>query len=189
MPQLWVGLGNPGDAYQNTRHNAGFQCVDVITQKWGIHFQESPKFCGAWAKMGEGYFLKPSTFMNQSGKAVAALSRFYKIGPEDIFIFHDDLDLPPGQIRLKQGGGNGGHNGLKSVEECLGSNHFWRVRLGVGHPRSLNLKQSVVDFVLSPPLKEDEEKTHSAILRVAEDFALLQKKDFSAAQRAWHALK
>ena len=154
-PRLIVGLGNPGQEYAATRHNVGFWFVDQLAEKLKTPLAPQAKFFGRAARSGELWLLQPTTFMNRSGQAVAALANFYKISPAEILVIHDELDLPPGGIRLKQGGGNGGHNGLKDIQARLGTPDFWRLRLGIGHPRTLNLAQQVVDFVLHPPRKEE----------------------------------
>ena len=187
--QIWVGLGNPGKEYENTRHNVGFAALNAIARAENVAFTENPKFHGALAKTPFAWLLKPTTFMNLSGQAVAALANFYKIDSQNIVIFHDDLDLLPGQIRFKQGGANAGHNGLKSIESQLGAKDFWRMRLGIGHPRTLNLPHSVVDFVLSPPDSESENKTNLAISEILKNLDPLKSADFIAAQRVLNAFK
>ncbi|HET7775518.1 MAG TPA: aminoacyl-tRNA hydrolase, partial [Azospira sp.] len=129
---------------------------------------------------------QPTTFMNRSGHAVAALARFYKIEPEEVLVVHDELDLMPGAIRLKQGGGNGGHNGLKDIQAQLGTPNFWRLRLGIGHPRSLNLKQEVVDFVLHRPRSEEQQEIDRAIDRCLLAWPRIAAGDFAAAQQQLH---
>ena len=133
-PRLIVGLGNPGADYADTRHNVGFWYVDRLAAQLKTALAPQAKFFGLAARAGEHWLLQPTTFMNRSGQAVAALANFYKISPAEILVIHDELDLPPGGIRLKQGGGNGGHNGLKDIQAKLGSADFWRLRLGIGHP-------------------------------------------------------
>ena len=187
--QIWVGLGNPGKEYENTRHNVGFAALDFIARAENVAFTENPKFHGELAKTPFAWLLKPTTFMNLSGQAVAALANFYKIDSQNIVIFHDDLDLLPGQIRFKQGGANAGHNGLKSIESHLGAKNFWRMRLGIGHPRTLNLPHSVVDFVLSPADSDSENKTNCAISEILKNLEPLKSADFIAAQRVLNAFK
>ena len=132
------------------------------------------------------WLLKPATFMNRSGQAVAALARFYKIAPEEVLVVHDELDLLPGAIRVKQGGGNGGHNGLKDIQAQLGTPNFWRLRLGIGHPRSLALKQEVVDFVLHRPRVEEQRDIDEAIDRCRIAWPKLAAGDYGAAQQSLH---
>lgn len=162
--QLIVGLGNPGPEYEQTRHNAGFWWVDAIAHEHGASLSVESKFHG-WAgrlKTGghEAWLLKPSTFMNRSGQAVAALARFYRIPTENILVVHDELDLPPGAAKMKKGGGHGGHNGLKDIVAHLGSNDFWRLRLGIGHPGDA---REVVNFVLRAPGREESSLIESAM--------------------------
>lgn len=157
--RLIVGLGNPGPEYETTRHNAGFWMADHFADDLGAAFTlEKPFF--AWVAQGRHdgkpvLIAKPTTFMNHSGRAVAALAHFYKVPPAEILILHDELDLLPGAVKLKLGGGHAGHNGLRDIQSALGSPDFWRLRVGIGHPRSLGLAQPVIQFVLHPPRKQD----------------------------------
>ncbi|HZH25626.1 MAG TPA: aminoacyl-tRNA hydrolase [Azospirillaceae bacterium] len=153
---LLVGLGNPGPEYEKTRHNIGFMAVEAIARRHGL----SPwrrKFQGQIADgtIGGGKILalEPLTYMNLSGQSVGEAARFHKIAPADIIVFHDDLDLPPGKIRVKQGGGHGGHNGLRSIDQHIGPD-YWRVRLGIGHP---GRKEQVHGYVLHPFAKADQD--------------------------------
>lgn len=162
--QLIVGLGNPGPEYEQTRHNAGFWWVDAIAREHGASLGVESKFHG-WVgrlKTGghEAWLLKPSTFMNRSGQAVAALARFYRIPTENILVVHDELDLPPGAAKMKKGGGHGGHNGLKDIVAHLGSNDFWRLRLGIGHPGDA---RQVVNYVLHAPGREELAQVEQAM--------------------------
>ncbi|MBW8310176.1 MAG: aminoacyl-tRNA hydrolase [Candidatus Paracaedibacteraceae bacterium] len=155
-PYLIVGLGNPGSQYSLNRHNIGFMALDVIAD-----IQNFPSFKSKFfAHISEGrlnqhkvILLKPQTYMNLSGKSVAEASKFYKIPIDNIYVFHDDLDLQPGRVKIKLGGGAGGHNGLRSLDQCIGQN-YWRVRLGIGHP---GFKDAVHDYVLGNFHKDDEE--------------------------------
>jgi PTH1 family peptidyl-tRNA hydrolase len=185
-PRLIVGLGNPGAEYEDTRHNAGFWLVDRLARDLKVSLAPQSKFLGLAARAGDTWLLQPTTFMNRSGHAVAALARFYKIEPEEVLVVHDELDLMPGAIRLKQGGGNGGHNGLKDIQAQLGSPNFWRLRLGIGHPRSLNLKQEVVDFVLHRPRAEEQTEIDKAIDRCLLAWPRIAAGDFAAAQQQLH---
>lgn len=161
--ELIVGLGNPGGKYDKTRHNAGFWFVDRLAARCGASFRAESKFHGETAAIRHGdrlvYLLKPATFMNNSGRAVAAIARFYKVPVDHILIAHDELDLPPGAVKLKRGGGHGGHNGLRDMA-ALGSPDFWRLRVGIGHPGD---KHQVVDYVLKQPSKDDRELIDAAI--------------------------
>lgn len=154
--RLIAGLGNPGPEYEATRHNAGFWWIDQLCDETGGKLSQEAKFFGHAGKIRSGSFeawlLKPGTFMNRSGQAVAALANFYKIPPEAILVVHDELDLPPGTVKLKKGGGNGGHNGLKDISAHLGTQDYWRLRLGIGHPGD---KSAVVNYVLHTPSNDD----------------------------------
>ena len=165
--RLIAGLGNVGPEYDDTRHNAGFWFVDALARAHSTSFSRQSKFFGDVARItaaGEPvYLIKPTTFMNRSGQAVAALAGFYRVTPESILVVHDELDLMPGMAKLKQGGGHAGHNGLKDITARLGSAEFWRMRLGIGHPRTLALEQAVVDFVLHRPSRDDRAKIDKAI--------------------------
>ncbi|MBQ0944339.1 aminoacyl-tRNA hydrolase [Ideonella sp. 4Y16] len=158
MIRLIVGLGNPGPEYEDTRHNAGFWWVEQAARRLGGSLVHDRAYHGLVARVnrpaGPVWLLEPMTYMNLSGKAVAPLARFFKIAPAEILVVHDELDLPPGQMKLKQGGGNGGHNGLKDIQTQLGSGDFWRLRLGIGHP---GVKSEVAAYVLrKPPAAERE---------------------------------
>jgi len=154
--QLVAGLGNPGPKYTETRHNAGFWFVDALARRHGGTFRQENKFAGESARISLGgqevWLLKPQTFMNRSGQSVKLLATFYKIPVESILVVHDELDLPPGEVRLKRGGGHGGHNGLRDIMAHLGK-EFLRLRLGVGHPGH---KDQVVDYVLQRPSRDEE---------------------------------
>ncbi len=185
-PRLIVGLGNPGAEYEATRHNVGFWFVDRLAAELGASLAAQPKFFGRAGRSGDLWLLQPTTYMNRSGQAVATLANFYKISPAEILVVHDDLDLPPGGIRVKQGGGNGGHNGLKDIQARLGTPDFWRLRLGIGHPRSLNLSQQVVDFVLHPPRREEMPAIERALDRCLLAWPRLAGGDYGAAQQQLH---
>jgi len=186
VPRLVVGLGNPGPEYEATRHNAGFWFVDRLAADLKVSLAPQTKFFGRAGRAGELWLLQPTTFMNRSGQAVAALANFYKIAPDEILVVHDELDLLPGGIRLKQGGGNGGHNGLKDIQSKLGTADFWRLRLGIGHPRTLNLAQPVVDFVLHPPRKEEQPEIDRAIDRCLLAWSAIGAGDSATAQQKLH---
>jgi PTH1 family peptidyl-tRNA hydrolase len=162
--QLIVGLGNPGPKYEQTRHNAGFAFVDAVARAHGAALKHDGKFHGEVGKLTLGghelWLLKPDTFMNLSGKAVAALANFYKLAPDAILVAHDELDIPPGELRLKQGGGHGGHNGLRDIVARLGSAEFLRLRIGIGHPGD---SRAVSDYVLSKASLEDRNKIDQAL--------------------------
>jgi peptidyl-tRNA hydrolase, PTH1 family len=188
--KLIVGLGNPGKDYESTRHNAGFWFVDEIARRSGAALKRDAKFFG---ELGKGqlaanplWLLKPGTFMNRSGQAVAALANFYRIAPEEILVAHDELDLLPGQAKMKLGGGHAGHNGLKDIQAKIGSNNFWRLRLGIGHPRMLELQQEVADFVLHPPSKDHRKLINADIDRAADVIPDCISGQFEAAMMRLH---
>lgn len=185
-PRLIAGLGNPGAEYAETRHNVGFWFIDRLAQDLRVTWSPQTRFHGEVARVGEAWLVKPATFMNRSGQAVAALARFYRIAPDEVLVVHDDLDLPPGGIRLKQGGGNGGHNGLKDIQAHLSTPDFWRLRLGIGHPRSLGLNQEVIDFVLQRPNAGDRSAIDQAVDRCLLAWRWLGAGDTATAQQHLH---
>lgn len=157
--KLIVGLGNPGDKYTDTRHNAGEWLIERLARRFNVSLNPESKFFGKTARTlvngKEVRLLIPTTFMNLSGKAVGALASFYRIKPEEILVIHDELDLPPGTAKLKQGGGHGGHNGLKDIVAQLGNNNnFYRLRIGIGHPGHRDL---VAGYVLNKPSPTDRD--------------------------------
>ncbi|MEJ2509233.1 MAG: aminoacyl-tRNA hydrolase [Gammaproteobacteria bacterium] len=184
--ELIVGLGNPGPKYERTRHNAGFWFVDAIAD--GASFRAESKFHGQLAKARldghEVWLLKPDTYMNRSGQAVAALARFYKIPAENILVAHDELDLDPGVVRLKQGGGHGGHNGLRDMVDHLGGNGFLRLRIGIGHPGTA---REVVDYVLTRPSVADREAIEGAIDAARAALPLVLAGDLPRAMNQLHS--
>jgi|SRR5208282_2779951 len=188
--KLIVGLGNPGKKYEHTRHNIGFWWLERLAHTVKAALREEAKFHGRAAKLtapAEIWLLLPATYMNESGRAVASLAAFYKITPREILVVHDELDLPPGAVKLKSGGGVAGHNGLKDIAERLGSNEFWRLRLGIGHPRSQTTsEQEVVDYVLHPPRAEEQSLIDSAITRSLEAWPLIAADDMEAAMLRLH---
>ncbi len=182
-PRLVVGLGNPGGEYEDNRHNLGFWFVDRLASDLKVSLAPQGKFFGHVGRLGDLWLLKPTTFMNRSGQAVVALARFYKIMPDEILVVHDELDLQPGTIRLKQGGGNGGHNGLKDIQAHLTTPDFWRLRLGIGHPGERN---EVVNYVLKAPRREEQDLIDQAIDRCLLAWPKLGVGDYEAAQRLLH---
>jgi PTH1 family peptidyl-tRNA hydrolase len=156
--RLIIGLGNPGREYDETRHNAGYRWVDAIAERKKARWSKQSKFSGWTTRVEEGgadfWMLKPATYMNESGRSVAAFVRFYRIEPAAMLVVHDELDLPPGTVRLKKGGGTGGHNGLADIVEALDTKDFWRLRIGIGHPGDKDL---VADYVLHEPRREERE--------------------------------
>jgi PTH1 family peptidyl-tRNA hydrolase len=188
--KLIVGLGNPGADYERTRHNAGFWLADAVAEDLRTSFTSEKSFSGLVAKarvQAEQVFLaKPQTYMNRSGLCVGALARFYKLEAQEILVLHDELDLFPGQVKVKQGGGHAGHNGLRDIQSVLGSADFWRLRLGIGHPRTLNLTQEVADFVLHPPRREDQMAIDDCLTRCRAVMPLFLAGDFVRATAQLH---
>ena len=182
-PRLIVGLGNPGAAHAEHRHNVGFWFVDRLADDLRVSLLPQGKFYGRLARCGDLWLLQPTTWMNLSGQAVASLAHFYRIAPEEILVVHDELDLPPGSIRLKQGGGNGGHNGLRDIQARLSTPDFWRLRLGIGHPGE---RDEVVNHVLRAPRREERELIERAIERCLLAWPQLAAGDYAAAQRQLH---
>ncbi len=166
--RLVIGLGNPGPDYALTRHNAGFWFADRLAEMHHGSFRAEAKFHGLVARITVAgvdlRLLKPSTYMNHSGRAVAAVARYFDIPPEQILIAYDELDLPPGRVKLKQGGGHAGHNGMRDSIAALGSRDFWRLRIGIGHPGE---KSQVVGYVLGRPSQADA----TAIVDVVDEAA------------------
>ena len=167
MIKLFVGLGNPGSEYEATRHNAGFWWIDALARELKVQLQPERGYWGLAARAtvhGQHvWLLEPQTYMNLSGKSVAALARFFKIAPEEILVAHDELDIAPGQVKLKRGGGHAGHNGLRDIHAQLGSPDYWRLRIGIGHPGD---KAEVANWVLKKPAPDqraliEDSITHS----------------------------
>ena len=185
--RLIVGLGNPGAEYAETRHNAGFWLCERLATELGASLHRESRFHGlagalpagdGAARAGSLWLLLPQTFMNRSGQSVRALMQFYRIEPAEMLVMHDELDLPPGQMRLKFGGGLGGHNGLKDITAHLGTQDYWRLRIGIGHPGDRN---EVVDYVLKPPRKDERSEIDAALDRALLAWPVLAKGDFNAA--------
>lgn len=188
--RLIIGLGNPGPEYEATRHNAGFWLADHIADDLKATFTLEKGFSAWVAKArhrGEAVIIaKPITFMNRSGQAAGALMRFYKLVPEQVLVLHDELDLLPGQVKLKQGGGHAGHNGLRDIQSVFSSPAFWRLRVGIGHPRSFGLAQQVAAFVLNAPRREDMEGIEDSINRCRVALPLLLDGEFQQAMSRLH---
>jgi PTH1 family peptidyl-tRNA hydrolase len=188
MIRLLVGLGNPGPEYEGTRHNAGFWWVDAAAQALGGRLAHDRAYHGLVARInrpdGPVWLLQPLTFMNLSGKAVAPLARFFKIEPSQILVIHDELDLPPGQAKLKLGGSAAGHNGLKDITAQLGTPDFWRLRIGIGHPGS---REEVVNWVLRKPAPEQRDAIRDCIGKTMEALPLLLDGPMDRALTAIHA--
>ena len=184
MIKLFVGLGNPGPDYEATRHNAGFWWIDALARELKVNLVPERSYYGLAGRTSVNgqsvWLLQPQTFMNLSGKSVASLARFFKIQPEEILVVHDELDLPPGQVKLKRGGSHAGHNGLRDIHAQLGSPNYWRLRIGIGHPGE---KSEVANWVLKKPAPDQRTliedsiahslKAHAAMLAGEMDKATL----------------
>jgi len=191
MPiRLIVGLGNPGPEYELTRHNAGFWLVDALA---GNMLTRESRYNALTAKKTiagqQVWLLEPQTYMNRSGQSVGAIANFYKIAADEILVAHDELDLPPGSAKIKKGGSSGGHNGLKDITAALGTQDYWRLRIGIGHPRAMNLQQAVVDFVLHRPRKEEQPLIDEAIDKSLAIIPMLCEGKFEAAMMQLHTVK
>ena len=185
MKYLIVGLGNIGAEYADTRHNIGFDVLDALAEASNTSFT-TDRYGAVATLRSKGHtlvLLKPSTYMNRSGDAVVALALYYKITPDQILVVHDELDLPPGCMKIKQGGGNAGHNGLKDISAKLSTPNFWRLRLGTGHPRTLGMAQQVADFVLSAPSSEHEAAIEDCIGIALKEAGPLAEGDFTGVSR------
>ena len=200
MIRLLVGLGNPGPEYVATRHNAGFWFIDAVARELRVNLAPERSYFGRAARVsrsdgpggpggsspaaGPVWLLQPMTFMNLSGKSVAALARFFKIAPDEILVAHDELDLPPGQVKMKLGGSHAGHNGLKDIQAQLGSAEFWRLRLGIGHPGE---RAEVVNYVLRKPSADDREAIDKCIEQSVRALPLLLDGEMERALMKVHA--
>jgi peptidyl-tRNA hydrolase, PTH1 family len=191
MIRLFVGLGNPGAEYEATRHNAGFWWLEALADKLRVRLVPERAYQALVARVnlpdapaGPVWLLEPMTYMNRSGVSVAALARFFKIAPEQILVVHDELDLQPGEAKLKFGGSAAGHNGLKDIHGLLGTQDFWRLRLGIGHP---GVKAEVVDYVLRKPSPAQREAIVKAIEQSLGASELLIAGDMDKALARIHA--
>jgi PTH1 family peptidyl-tRNA hydrolase len=181
---LFVGLGNPGPAYEMTRHNIGWRVIDHLISDLDARDISKNSFHGELYRHGNLFFLKPTTYMNLSGKSLQAVKQFFKIDTEDIVVIHDDIDLPFGAVRFKQSGGNGGHNGLKSID-AIGDKGYYRIRVGVGKPEH---KSQVSDYVLHSFDPEEEKNLETLIPHIANAATALAKKPFDEV-RTHYSLK
>jgi PTH1 family peptidyl-tRNA hydrolase len=187
--RLVAGLGNVGREYASTRHNAGFWFADALSMLLRVAFVREAKFFGDTARAAGSdiRLVKPGTYMNLSGRSVATLANFYSIAPDEILVVHDELDLKPGEAKLKLGGGVAGHNGLKDIREKLGTPDFWRLRLGIGHPRESTLtEQEVADYVLKPPRPDEHEAIERAIVKALDAWPAIADGDFERAMLVLH---
>ena len=185
--RLIVGLGNPGSSYAETRHNAGFRFIEQLVSRTGASLKSESKLSGHAGKVAiagnDVWLLVPDTYMNNSGDSVAAAARFYKVEPEEILVAHDELDLSPGTVRLKVGGGHGGHNGLRDIMPKLGSKEFARLRIGIGHPGSAS---QVSSYVLKTAPKAEQELTDEAITRALSHIDDIVVGDFERVMNDLH---
>ncbi len=188
--QLIIGLGNPGAEYERTRHNAGAWFVEELADKAHAVLRHVSQFQGLYCSTQihgqDCHLLIPTTFMNHSGQAVQALAAYYKVAPEAILVLHDEIDLPVGAVRLKWDGGHGGHNGLRDIIQHLGTNKFYRLRIGVGHPGN---SKEVVDYVLKPPKKEEREQINVALQEASQILPLVLAGEYQKAMHQLHTLK
>ncbi|MGA7978660.1 MAG: aminoacyl-tRNA hydrolase [Chromatiaceae bacterium] len=188
--RLIVGLGNPGPEYAQTRHNVGFWFVDALAARNGCQFRLESKLHGLLCRLFVGTrdlrLLKPSTFMNRSGQSVAAVVRYFDIPPAQMLVAHDELDLPVGTVRLKEGGGHAGHNGLRDITNVLGTRDFWRLRIGIDHPGD---RRQVVGYVLSRASKEDEQRTLDVLENVHLALPDLLEGHFQKAMNRLHTAR
>ena len=190
MIKLIVGLGNPGTEYEATRHNAGFWWVDVAARDLKVTLQPDRAYHGLVARTsvkGENvWLLEPQTFMNLSGKSVGALARFFKIQPQEILVVHDELDITPGEAKLKLGGSHAGHNGLRDIHAQLGTDQYWRLRIGIGHP---GVKSEVANWVLKKPAPDQRTAIEDCITRTSLALPHLLAGDIVKATQMIHTAK
>lgn len=190
MIKLFVGLGNPGPEYEATRHNVGFWWIDALARDLKLSLVPERSYHGLVARTslhGQAlWLLEPQTYMNLSGKSVAALARFFKVQPQEILVVHDELDIAPGEAKLKLGGSHAGHNGLRDIHAQLGSADYWRLRLGIGHP---GVKAEVVNWVLKKPAPEQRQAIEDSVARTLQAVPLLLAGDMAKATALIHTSK
>ncbi len=182
--KIIVGLGNPGAKYETTRHNVGWLALDRMIEDWKATGPTTKNQAEVWtASVGgeKALLVKPQTFMNLSGRAVAPLMQFYKCETSDLIVIHDELDLAPATLKIKTGGGNGGHNGLKSIDECIGKNDYHRIRIGIGHPRDFIPQMDVADWVLSQFPQNECDALDPLLDRVRDATVLVMRGDLKKA--------
>ena len=188
-PRLIVGLGNPTAEHENDRHNAGFWFVDALARHHGASLKRDAKFFGNTGRLriddSDIHLLQPMTYMNRSGQSVAAMTRFYRVTPAEILVAYDELDLSPGTARFKLGGSST-HNGLRDITSAMAGPAYWRLRIGIGHPRDFHPGQAVVDFVLARPSREHKRQIDEAIERAIDVIPLVLKDDWPAAMKQLH---
>ncbi|WP_408598386.1 aminoacyl-tRNA hydrolase [Limnohabitans sp.] len=190
MIKLLVGLGNPGTEYEATRHNAGFWWIDTVARDLKVHLQPDRAYHGLVARTSlhghHIWLLEPQTFMNVSGKSVAALARFFKIQPDEILVAHDELDIQPGEAKLKLGGSHAGHNGLRDIHAQLGTDQYWRLRIGIGHP---GVKSEVANWVLKKPAPDQRSAIEDCVTRTSLALPHLLSGDMVKATQMVHTAK
>jgi peptidyl-tRNA hydrolase, PTH1 family len=190
MIKLFVGLGNPGSEYERTRHNAGFWWVDALAERLKLTLRFEKNYNALLAKGSVGgesiWLMEPQTFMNASGQSVGALAHFFKIKPEQILVIHDELDIVPGQAKLKLGGSHAGHNGLRDIHAHLASDQYWRLRLGIGHP---GVKEQVLHWVLKKPSPEHQQAMDECLTRTLGAFEDLVQGEMTRATLKIHTSK
>ena len=190
MIKLFVGLGNPGPDYEATRHNAGFWWIDALARELKVNLVPERSYYGLAGRTSVNgqsvWLLQPQTFMNLSGKSVASLARFFKIQPEEILVVHDELDLPPGQVKLKRGGSHAGHNGLRDIHAQLGSPDYWRLRIGIGHPGE---KSEVANWVLKKPAPDQRTLIEDSIAHSLKAHTAMLAGDMDKATLLLHTTK
>lgn len=186
--RLVVGLGNPGREHERDRHNVGFWLLDRLASREKLELRKDAKYHALCARFagpaGDVWLLAPQTYMNLSGKSVGALAKFFKIQPEEVLVVHDELDVPPGQVKVKQGGSHAGHNGLKDIQAQLGSQNTWRLRIGIGHPGD---RAEVAGYVLRKPPQSERELIEQCILKSMEALPHLMQADGVKASALLHA--
>jgi peptidyl-tRNA hydrolase, PTH1 family len=190
MIKLLVGLGNPGTEYEATRHNAGFWWIDTVARDLKVHLQPDRTYHGLVARTSVHghniWLLEPQTFMNVSGKSVAALARFFKIQSDEILVVHDELDIQPGEAKLKLGGSHAGHNGLRDIHAQLGTDQYWRLRIGIGHP---GVKSEVANWVLKKPAPDQRSAIEDCVTRTSLALPHLLSGDIVKATQMVHTAK
>jgi PTH1 family peptidyl-tRNA hydrolase len=190
MIKLFVGLGNPGAEYEDTRHNAGFWWIDALARELNVNLVPDKSYFAKVARTqikGQTvWLLEPQTFMNLSGKSVGALAKFFKIAPQEILVAHDELDVVPGEAKLKFGGSHAGHNGLRDIHAQLGTGDYWRLRLGIGHP---GVKAEVINWVLKNPLAAQRDLIQESISRSVKAADMLMQGDMEKAMVQIHTSK
>jgi PTH1 family peptidyl-tRNA hydrolase len=187
MPiKLLAGLGNPGAQYRETRHNAGFWVAECYAEEKGAKLAFDKAFNARVGRAQALWIVLPETFMNRSGFSVVGLTRFYKILPDEILVVHDELDLLPGVVKFKRGGGHAGHNGLRDITSMLGTGDFWRLRIGIGHPRTLALDSEVASFVLNAPRRDEKSAIDKGIERALDVLPAFIGGDYEGAMMRLH---